>query len=603
MPSTGGSGSKLLLPLFGCLPVVWLAVLCAQEITPGMNLADMLTSLTTAFSDPFSLIWTERTAKCILLFLLAYGMGIGIYYSTQRNYRRREEHGSAVWGDATRIVKRYQDKTYRHNLLLTRRFRMGMDGYKHKRNLNVLVVGGSGAGKTRFYAKPNIMQCSCSYIVTDPKGELLRSTGHLLEQQGYDVRVFDLIHPEASLCYNPFRYIDDDKDVLRLISNLIRNTTPKGSHESDPFWTKAETALLQALMLYLLREAPEDEQNFTTILDMIAGADVREEDESYKGPLDLLFERLETKNPNSIAVRQYRVYRQSAGKTAKSILVSAGVRLAAFGLPQIACMTCIDEMKLADLGEKKVALFCCIPDSDTSLNYLVGMLYTQAFQTLYQLADGKYAGRLPVHVHAVMDEWPNVAMPDDFDKLLSTMRSREISVSIIVQNISQIKALFKDSWESLIGNCDSLLYLGGNEASTHEYLSKALGKETLDTNTYGQTKGRSGSYSTNFQQTGRELLQPDEIRKLDNRYALLLLRGEAPMLDEKYDLLSHPNIRLTADGGYAPYDHAVVHNATQDAGIDTERYDDYEILTGDELLYDYPPQIQRRRRVLPYENE
>lgn len=585
LPNTDGSGNKILLPLFGCLPVIWLAVLFAQAIRPGMGLAEMMDSLTAALSNPFALTWTERTPKCILLFLLAYGMGIGIYWSNRRNYRRGEEHGSAVWGDTGQIVKRYQAPKYEDNLLLTRRFRMGLDGHKHKRNLNVLVVGGSGAGKTRYYARPNIMQGNCSFIITDPKAELLRSTGNLLKSKGYEVRVFDLINPEASMCYNPFRYIDDDKDVLRLISNLIKNTTPKGSHESDPFWTKAETALLQALMLYLIHEAPEHEQTFAMILEMISSAEVREEDETFQSPLDLLFENLENRDPLNIAVKQYKVFKQAAGKTAKSILVSAGVRLAAFNLSQIAGLTCIDEMDLADLGEKKVALFCCIPDSDPSLNYLVGLLYTQAFQTLYQLADRKYGGRLPVHVHAVMDEWANISLPDDFEKLLSTMRSREISVSIIVQNIAQIKALYKDAWESIIGNCDSLLYLGGNEASTHEYLSKALGKETLATNTYGQSKGRSGSYSTNWQQAGRELLQPDEIRKLDNRYAILLLRGEAPMLDEKYDLMSHPGIRLTPDCGAPAYDHTLAPRAKDDVILDPNRADDYAILDADDILY------------------
>ena len=585
LPNTDGSGNKILLPLFGCLPVIWLAVLFAQAIQPGMGLTEMMGSLTAALSNPVALTWTERTPKCILLFLLAYGMGIGIYWSNRRNYRRGEEHGSAVWGDTGQIVKRYQAPKYEDNLLLTRRFRMGLDGHKHKRNLNVLVVGGSGAGKTRYYARPNIMQGNCSFIITDPKAELLRSTGNLLKSKGYEVRVFDLINPEASMCYNPFRYIDDDKDVLRLISNLIKNTTPKGSHESDPFWTKAETALLQALMLYLIREAPEDEQTFAMILEMISSAEVREDDETFQSPLDLLFENLENRDPLNIAVKQYKVFKQAAGKTAKSILVSAGVRLAAFNLSQIAGLTCIDEMDLADLGEKKVALFCCIPDSDPSLNYLVGLLYTQAFQTLYQLADRKYGGRLPVHVHAVMDEWANISLPDDFEKLLSTMRSREISVSIIVQNIAQIKALYKDAWESIIGNCDSLLYLGGNEASTHEYLSKALGKETLATNTYGQSKGRSGSYSTNWQQAGRELLQPDEIRKLDNRYAILLLRGEAPMLDEKYDLMSHPGIRLTPDCGAPVYDHTLAPRAKDDVILDPNRADDYAILDADDILY------------------
>ena len=573
-----------MLPLFGCLPVVWLAILFAQAIHPDMKLSEMIGALKVTLSTPFAIVWTQRTMKCILLFLLSYGAAIGVYASNRRNYRRREEYGSAVWGDVNQIVKRYQSPKYDKNLLLTKRFRMGLDGYMHKRNLNVLVVGGSGAGKTRGYAKPNIMQANCSYIVTDPKGEILRSTGHLLKTKGYDVRVFDLITPEASMCYNPFRYISDDKDVLKLISNLIKNTTPKGSHESDPFWTKAETALLQALMLYLIQEAPEDEQNFAMILEMIASAEVREEDESYQSPLDLLFERLEARDPSSIAVKQYKVFKQAAGKTAKSILVSAGVRLAAFNLPQIAGLTCVDEMHLEDLGEKKVALFCCIPDSDPSLNYLVGMLYTQCFQTLYQLADRKYGGRPPMHVHAIMDEWANVSLPDDFEKLLSTMRSREISVSIIVQNIAQIKALFKDSWESLLGNCDSLLYLGGNEQSTHEYISKALGKETLDTNTYGQSKGRSGNYSTNWQQAGRELLQPDEIRKLDNRYAILLLRGEAPILDDKTDLLAHPNIRLTLDGGAPAYDHTLTLRAKEDVILDPDRFDDYEIIDADAIL-------------------
>lgn len=573
-----------MLPLFGCLPVVWLAILFAQAIHPDMKLSEMIGAMKVTLSTPFAIVWTQRTMKCILLFLLSYGAAIGVYASNRRNYRRREEYGSAVWGDVNQIVKRYQSPKYDKNLLLTKRFRMGLDGYMHKRNLNVLVVGGSGAGKTRGYAKPNIMQANCSYIVTDPKGEILRSTGHLLKTKGYDVRVFDLITPEASMCYNPFRYISDDKDVLKLISNLIKNTTPKGSHESDPFWTKAETALLQALMLYLIQEAPEDEQNFAMILEMIASAEVREEDESYQSPLDLLFERLEARDPSSIAVKQYKVFKQAAGKTAKSILVSAGVRLAAFNLPQIAGLTCVDEMHLEDLGEKKVALFCCIPDSDPSLNYLVGMLYTQCFQTLYQLADRKYGGRLPMHVHAIMDEWANVSLPDDFEKLLSTMRSREISVSIIVQNIAQIKALFKDSWESLLGNCDSLLYLGGNEQSTHEYISKALGKETLDTNTYGQSKGRSGNYSTNWQQAGRELLQPDEIRKLDNRYAILLLRGESPILDDKTDLLAHPNIRLTLDGGAPAYDHTLTLRAKEDVILDPDRFDDYEIIDADAIL-------------------
>ena len=494
------------------------------------------------------------------------------------------EHGSAKWGNVSEICRRYCEKQYTNNLLLTQHFRMGLDGYKHKRNLNVLVVGGSGAGKSRTYAIPNIMQCNCSMVITDPKAELLRKTGGVLERNGYEVRVFDLINPETSWCYNPFAYVRDDKDVLKLINNLIRNTTPKGAQSSDPFWEKSETALLQALMLYLLHEAPPEEQNFPMIMEMLGSAQVKEDDEDYQSPLDILFERLEMRDPESIAVKQYAIYKQAAGKTAKSILISVGVRLAAFNLKQIANLTCTDELDLYSIGEKKVALFCCIPDADTSMNYLVGMIYSNLFQTLYYVADRKYGGRLPIPVHCIMDEWPNVALPDDFDKILATMRSRGISCSIIIQNIAQMKALVKDSYESLIGNCDEFLYLGGNEKEGHKYVSELLGKETLDTNTYGQTKGRSGSYSVNYQQTGRELLTPDEIRLLDNRKAILFIRGERPIMDDKYDLKKHVNFRYTEDGGASPYDYAKTPLAHDDLKIDINRLDDYELLSTEDIL-------------------
>lgn len=540
--------------------------------------------LTEKLEQPFSITYTPYTMKCILIFTAAYFLGIGIYYSQRRNYRRGKEHGSARWGDAVQICRRYREKQYTQNLLLTQNFRMGLDGYKHKRNLNVLVVGGSGAGKSRAYAIPNIMQCNCSMVITDPKAELLRKTGGLLERMGYEVRVFDLINPETSFCYNPFAYVRDDKDVLKLINNLIRNTTPKGAQSSDPFWEKSETALLQALMLYLLHEAPPEEQNFPMIMEMLGSAQVKEDDEEYQSPLDILFERLEMRDPESIAVKQYAIYKQAAGKTAKSILISVGVRLAAFNLKQIANLTCTDELDLYSIGEKKVALFCCISDADTSLNYLVGMIYSNLFQTLYYVADRKYGGRLPVPVHCIMDEWPNVALPDDFDKILATMRSRAISCSIIIQNIAQMKALFKDSWESLIGNADEFLYLGGNEKEGHKYVSELLGKETLDTNTYGQTKGRSGSYSVNFQQSGRELLTPDEVRLLDNKKAVLLIRGELPILDDKYDLMRHVNVKYTEDGGAPAYNYAKAPLAHEDLKIDTRRLDDYILLSAEDIL-------------------
>ena len=578
----GGKSDWILWLL--ALPLVWWAALLLADCAgPGRNLMVILELLTEKLNHPFQIHFTEYTVKSLLLCTLLYGMGIGIFYSNQKNYRRGEEHGSARWGNVNQLCKKYRAMPYAQNILLTQNFRMGLDCYKHRRNLNILVIGGSGAGKSRTFAIPNIMQCNCSMVITDPKAELLRKTGGLLKKKGYEVRVFDLIHPDTSFCYNPFQYVQDDKDVLRLINNLIKNTTPKGSQSSDPFWEKSETALLQALMMYLLHEAPPEEQNFPMIMEMLASAQVKEEDEDYESPLDILFERLEMREPESIAVKQYHIYKQAAGKTAKSILISVGVRLAAFNLKQIADLTCTDELDLSSIGEKKVALFCCIPDADTSLNYLVGMIYSQLFQTLYYVADRLHGGKLPIPVHCIMDEFPNVALPDDFEKILATMRSRSISCSIIVQNMSQIKALFKDSHDSLVGNCDELLYLGGNEKDTHKYISELLGKATIDTNTYGQTKGKSGSYSTNFQQSGRELLMPDEVRLLDNDYALLFVRGEHAVMDRKYDLLKHPNIRDTEDGGAPPYDYAEAPLAHDVPAFDETRSRDYELLSGEDI--------------------
>ena len=567
------------------LPVIWwVAILLADAIQPGRNLFELMEVLTEKLNHPFQFHYTEYTIKSMLVCTLLYAAGIGIFYSSQKNYRRGEEHGSARWGDARQICKKYSKKPYSQNILLTQNFRISLDTHKHRRCLNILVVGGSGAGKSRGFALPNIMQCCCSMVITDPKAELLRKTGGLLKKKGYEVRVFDLINPDTSFCYNPFEYVHDDKDVLRLISNLIQNTTPKGSQSSDPFWEKSETALLQALMLYLLHEAPPEEQNFAMIMEMLGSAQVKEEDEDYESPLDILFDRLEMRDPDSIAVKQYHIYKQAAGKTAKSILISVGVRLAAFNLPQIAKLTNTDELDLSSMGERKVALFCCIPDADTSLNYLVGMIYSQLFQTLYYMADRVHGGALPVPVNCIMDEFPNVSLPNEFEKILATCRSRSIYCSIIIQNMSQLKALFKDSWESLVGNCDEFLYLGGNEKETHKYVSELLGKETIDTNTYGQTKGKSGSYSTNFQQSGRELLQPDEVRMLDNQNALLFIRGERPILDAKYDLMKHPNIRYTEDGGAGPFNYAKAPLAHDDFTFDETRYDDYELLLDEDII-------------------
>ena len=500
--------------------------------------------------------FNEYSLKTVLIFLFFYAMGVGVYFSSRENRRPGEEHGSAKWGVVSQIVKRYADHKERfNNLLFSQTMRIGLNAKKHRRNLNVLVVGGSGAGKTRFYAKPNIMQCNTSFIIADPKGEMLRSVAPLLLEKGYDVKVFNLITPSNSDGYNPFTYIRTDEDVIKLITNLIQNTTPKNAQQNDPFWEKSEIALDTALMLYLLHEAPPEEQNFEMLMFLIENAATMEDDDDYKSPVDILFDGLEEEKPEHIAVKQYKIFKQASGKTAKSILISAAVRLAAFNLPEIARMTSYDNLDLGSMGEKKKAIFCVIPDNDNSFNYLVGMLYTQAFQELYYRADHKHGGELPIPVHFVMDEFANVALPDNFERLLATMRSRRISVSIIIQNMAQLKALFKDSWESLVGNCDTMLYLGGNEQSTHEYISKMLGKETIDTRTRGITRGSHGSSNTNYQNAGRELLTLDEVRLLDNSNALIFIRGEKPIMDKKFDILSHPNIKLTADGGAVPYTH------------------------------------------------
>ena len=579
--------------IIGFIPVVWLSLKIAPYIDGG--LLNALPYISEAMNNPFSIVWSKDSLRTMCLFIVVYVCGMGIYLSNKRNYRRQEEYGSARWANNRSVNKKYANKNFSQNKILSQNVRIGLDGKKHKRNLNTIVIGGSGAGKTRFYGKPNLMQCNTSFVCLDPKGELLRDTGYLLEKEGYVIKVVDLINMSKSHCYNPFEYIKDDKDVLKLITNLIRNTTPKGSQTNDPFWEKSETALLEALCLYLLHEAPKEEQNFTMVMEMIVAADVREDDEDYQSPLDELFERLELRTPNSLALKQYKIYKQAAGKTAKSILISVGVRLAAFNLESIASLTAVDELELNLAGERKTAIFCVIPDNDSTFNFIIGMLYTQLFQMLYYQADIVHGGELPVPVHFLMDEFANVALPDEFDKLLSTMRSRQIFVSIIIQNLAQIKALYKDSWESLIGNCDTLYYLGGNEQSTHKFLSEYLGKETLDTNTYGKSGGKNGNYSTNYQQTGRELLAPDEVRLLDNDYSLLFIRGERPIFDKKFDILKHPNVKYTKDGEAKPYVHGKINHVIDDWQNILLTDEDYELYS-DEDIEEYFKELLRTEK-------
>lgn len=515
----------------------------------GGGLSDLITNLTASLQNPLSVRWTDKSLLSILVCTGVYIMALTLYGAEQGRKRDGEEHGSAAWASPRQVNAQFCQK---ENKILTRNVRLGLDTHKHRRSLNVLVIGGSGASKTRSYVKPNILEANTNYVITDPKSEVLLATGGYLKSRGYEIRVLNLVNLDQSDGYNPFRYLRDEKDALRLVNNLIQATTPKGSHESDPFWTKAETALLQAIILMLFQEAPEYEQNFSMVMRVLEYAEVKEEDEEYISPLDLLFQAIEREDSSSVAVRQYKVFKMAAGKTSKSILVSTAVRLAPFNLPQIKAITDHDDMDLYTLGERKCALYAVIPDNDTTFNFLVSLLYSQAFQTLYYSADQIHHGALPCHVHFVLDEFAAMPLPG-FTRELATMRSRNISASTIIQNMAQIKELYKDSWETIPGNSDTILYLGGNEASTHKYISEALGKATIDTRTHGQTKGRSGSYSTNFQMSGRELLTPDEVRGLNNRYAILFIRGAKPVMDLKYELTQHPAIRHTVDGGGPPY--------------------------------------------------
>ena len=556
MDGKGNRAEFVLLTTFGLIPVAWLGLLAAPYIDDG--LLSIIEGLSKDLQKPFNITLCENSLRAVLLLLTAYFMGIALYWSMRKNYRRGEENGSARWGNLLEISRRYQQKSPEANKLLTKNVRLGLDGRIHRRNLNILVIGGSGAGKTRFYCKPNVMQTNTSFVILDPKGEILRDTGGLLEKEGYEIKVLDLINMQKSHCYNPFVYLRDDNDVQRLVTNLFKSTTPKGNSMSDPFWETSASMLLLALIFYLRYEAPEEEQNFSMVMELLRCGEVTEEEEDCPSVLDNLFYDLEEQKPEHIAVKYYRNYRSGSGKTLKSIQLTLASHLEKFNLESVAALTVTDELELSSIGEKKVAFFALIPDNDTSFNFLVSILYTQIFQQLFYLADRKYGGSLPMHCHFLMDEFANVSLPDDFDKILSVMRSRGISVSIILQNLAQLKALFEKQWESIVGNCDSFLYLGGNEQATHKYVSELLGKETIDTNTYGKSSGRSGSYSTNYQNSGRELMTPDEVRMLDNRKALLFIRGERPILDEKYDLLRHPNIKFTADGDGMRYEHGAV---------------------------------------------
>lgn len=548
----------------------WFGLLCASCAAPGQNLVSFIDALTARLNAPWQISFNRYSLPAVGVALVAYGLCVMMYLDSRKKKRPGEEYGSAKWGNPERLNAKYQYNARKSgkpkmleafeegtspNIPLTQNVQIGLDPYRHQRNFNLLVIGGSGSKKTRSIAKPNLMQTNSSYIICDPKGELLRDCAPLLLEKNYDIKVFNLKEGERrnGNMYNPFHYLRSDADCVGLVSLLVRATTPKGAHSSDPFWEKAEETLLTALVLYIHYTGDESEKNFAMVMFMLRNAQASEEDENKRSLTDELFNELAEEDEEHIAVQYWQAYKLAAGKTAKSILIMAASRLKHFMIDEIRDMTMKDEMDLASLGERKRAIFVCTPVNDKTFNYMVSMMYMQAFQQLYDRADQKYGGSLPIHVRFLMDEFYNVPPPDAFDNVLSTCRSYNLSCAVILQDINQLKTMYKNEWQSIIAQCDEMIYLGGNDSETHKYVSERLGKETIYTQTTGQTRGSHGSSSKNQQQVGRELLTPSEVSQLNNDYALLFIRGEDPVCDLKYDLNRHPNVKLTADGNAKPY--------------------------------------------------
>lgn len=475
-------------------------------------------------------------------------IGLIYLYNTfgRNNYLVGTEHGSAKWG-TDKDIKPFIDKIDEKNIILTKTESLSLDTRKTLRNNNVLVIGGSGSGKTRFFVKPNLMQKHTSYVITDPKGSLIKETGKMLEDAGYKIKIFDLINMEKSDKYNFFSYLRDEKDVLKLVNNLITNTNSPYSKTSGDFWEKAETALLQALFSYILFETREEDKHIGSVMELLRLAEVREDNEDFKSPLDLLFEDLKEEDPNNFASKQYDLFKLGAGKTAKSILVSVGVRLSAFNVPAVSELLSEDTLEMDTLGDEKTALFVILPDTDKTFNFISAIMYQQLFDTLFLKAENEYGGRLPFHVRFLLDEFANIGQIPSFETYIATMRSREVSVSVILQNVAQLKSLYKDTWETITGNCDTLLFLGGKEQSTLEYISKMIGKTTIDLRTTNQSKGQTGSFSINEQVLGRELITASEVGLLRTDECILSIRGVEPFLSKKYDIKKHKNYKEISD--------------------------------------------------------
>ena len=551
--------------ILGAVASAYLGYLLNAAWYPGIDFNHFMEAFSQISGRPFENYLNDTTIKAVTASVGIYLMAVIMYYTSQRNLMPGKEYGTARFADVRMVNQALMDKNENYNRIISQNVRMSLNFRKIGLNGNILVIGGSGAGKTFYVVKPQLMNMpeKCSFICTDPKGEILRSCGQMLKNNGYRVKVINLLEMEKSDCYNPFSYIREETDIIKLITNLISNTTPKGATPSDPFWEKAEGLLLQALFYYVWMEEPLAKRNFETVLKLLSEAEVTEQNKPSR--LDVRMRFLEETSPlgaNHPAIKQYNKCMRGAGDTVRSIIISANSRLAFLENKQVLRLLSKDELNLAELGlgvngdgKTRTALFCVIPDNDRSLNFVIGLLYTQIFQELYYQADFNCGGRLPIHVSFILDEFANVALPDDYCSLLSTMRSREISSIIIIQNLAQIKALFKDTWETIPGNCDTLIYLGGNEQSTHKYVSELLGKGTIDKKSSGETKGRQGSSSRNYDVLGRELLTPDEARKLNNKKCLIFIRGYDPIFDNKYLPFGHPTFNQTADGKGIAYVH------------------------------------------------
>jgi type IV secretion system protein VirD4 len=554
--NVGRSKANAIVAFAFLLPVIWFAVILAQEYFSPIDWTVYMDNVSKAVYRPFDLHWTENTLKTVGIFSLIYVLGVLMYLSEPSRFRHGIEHGSAKWATPHQVNAVFEDKKNKNNnFIVTQNVKIGLDVYRHNSNLHVLCIGGSGAGKSRSCVMPNLLEANCNYVTIDPSGELLRATGEFFRRSGYDVRVLNLVDMGASDCFNPFPYFHNEEDVLILVDTFIKNTTDTKSMSTDPFWEKAERFLIAAICFYLREECPPEDQNFTSVLKLVDAAQIKEDQEDYVSALDILFADLKKRMDSSVAVYLYKQYKIAAGKTAKSILIQVAVRLVIFAVPKVRDISCSDDMRLVDLATKKVAIFCVIPDTHTTFNALVGMLYSTLFTTLTYVADNEYHGMLPRHVRCMMDEFRNVKVPDDFLTILPSVRKRNISISIFLQNMSQLRALFKDEWESVTGNCDTFIYLGGNEDSTLKLVSEKLGNETLDKRSYGISRGGHGSSNENRDTMSHALLSPNEIKKLNRRYCIAFMMGQDPLCDRKFELKSHRNYKGTSFGGAPVYFH------------------------------------------------